>query len=67
MANAAATIDGQDVFWVVCEIGHEQHVIPIGDLRPHTGFDCWCKPTTENDGIWVHIKTTDARRVELEL
>ena len=39
---------------VSIEPGQPAHVIPIGDLKPHTETaDCWCKPW-DDEGVLVH-------------
>jgi hypothetical protein len=31
------------------------HVIPRGDWREHEcDEDCWCRPTEDEPGTWVH-------------
>lgn len=30
------------------------HVIPKNDFREHSFQDCWCKPSLNSDGVFVH-------------
>jgi len=44
------------------------HVIPMGDLRPHTtARDCWCKPRQDDEEpiVWVH-NSMDQREHTIE-
>ena len=48
------------------------HVVPIGDLRPHTetGYDCECDPkteVTENDPVLVIHNAFDGRDIIEEI
>jgi hypothetical protein len=37
------------------EEDEDVHIIPTFDVREHTSArSCWCKPTDEGGGIWVH-------------
>lgn len=40
---------------------HGSHVVPVGDLRPHTVSDCWCDPI-DDEGVTVH-KSLDRREL----
>lgn len=44
--------------WQLMQVGDEQHVTPLNDLRPHVDAqDCWCKPQHPEDaepGMWAH-------------
>mgnify|MGYP003414291622 CR=1 FL=1 len=33
----------------------QHHSMPQGDLKAHTGPDCWCGPELlSDDGVWAH-------------
>lgn len=44
--------------WILTQAGDGDHVIPLGDLKPHDeARSCWCKPFNPPDAdedVWAH-------------
>lgn len=38
------------------------HAVPINDWYPHLADNCWCMPTTDENGIIVH-QSADCREL----
>jgi hypothetical protein len=39
--------------WQSIILDSGRHVTPLGDLRQHVEYNCWCKPD-DDDGTTVH-------------
>jgi hypothetical protein len=48
MNTSNSTVDS------ACEV-KSWYVVPLNDIREHVlNSECWCKPTLNDDGVWVH-------------
>ena len=41
--------------WGINHAATDLHVVPCDDLRPHQDTEaCWCCPSEDEVGVWVH-------------
>jgi hypothetical protein len=49
--------------WEVIWDGKYEHVMPVGDIKPHSCVSCWCRPLLED---WVMIHSSMDKREHYE-